>query len=172
MACRLANTAILLVWTSGTNFSEILSEIHTFSFKRMNWKMSSVKWGLFRLGLNELTLNLSPPSAAYMRRWTASTLWFVALSAPCHYLNQCSNIANWTLKNKLRWNFDRNLCFFIQRNAFENVVCEMAAILSRERWANYCRDLYDWLNMFISSFLTKYICIKSHTYTENKNNRK
>ena len=32
--------------------------------------------------------------------------------------------------------------------------------------------LIDWLNMFISSFLTKYICIKSHTYTENKTNRK
>ena len=25
--------------------------------------------------------------------------------------------------------------FFNQRNAFENVVCEMAAILSKERWA-------------------------------------
>ena len=28
------------------------------------------------------------------------------------------------------------VCFFIQRNAFEIVVCEMAAILSRERWVN------------------------------------
>ena len=29
--------------TSGTKFSEILSEIHTFSFKRMHLKMSSAE---------------------------------------------------------------------------------------------------------------------------------
>ena len=29
------NAGILLIWTSGTNFSEILSEIHEFSFKKM-----------------------------------------------------------------------------------------------------------------------------------------
>ena len=28
-------------WTLGTNFSEILIEIHTFSFKKINFKMSS-----------------------------------------------------------------------------------------------------------------------------------
>ena len=45
---------ILLIRTLGTNFSEILSEIHSFSFKKMHLKMSSAKWRLFRLGLNEL----------------------------------------------------------------------------------------------------------------------
>ena len=29
------NAGILLIWSSGTNFSEILTEIHTFSFKKM-----------------------------------------------------------------------------------------------------------------------------------------
>ena len=48
------NDGILLIWTLGTNFSEILSEIHSFSFKKMHLKMSSAKWRLFRLGLNEL----------------------------------------------------------------------------------------------------------------------
>ena len=33
--------------------------------------------------------------------------------------------------NKLRWNLKRNSYIFIQENAFENIVCEMAAILSR-----------------------------------------
>ena len=37
----------------GTNFSEILSEIHIFSFKEMHLKMSA-KWWQFRLGLNVL----------------------------------------------------------------------------------------------------------------------
>ena len=34
------------------NFSEILIEIHTFSFKRMHLKKSSGKWQPFCLGLN------------------------------------------------------------------------------------------------------------------------
>ena len=48
------NDGILLIRTLGKNFSEILSEIHSFSFKEMHLKMSSAKWRLFRLGLNEL----------------------------------------------------------------------------------------------------------------------
>ena len=37
------NAGILLIGTLGTNFSEILGEIYTFSFKKMHLKMSSVK---------------------------------------------------------------------------------------------------------------------------------
>ena len=48
------NAGILLIRTSGTNFSEISSEIHTFSFKKIHSKMSSAKWHPFYLGLNEL----------------------------------------------------------------------------------------------------------------------
>ena len=33
--------------------------------------------------------------------------------------------------NKLQWNFKQNSYILIQENAFENVVCEMAAILSQ-----------------------------------------
>ena len=50
---------------------------------------------------------------------------------PSHYLNQCWNIVNWTLGSKLQWNFNRNSNIFIQENAIENIVCEMASILSR-----------------------------------------
>ena len=49
------------------------------------------------------------------------------------YLNQCWNIVNWTLMNKLRWKFDENSNVFIQENALENVGCEMASILSRRQ---------------------------------------
>ena len=38
------NAGILLIGPWGTNFSEILSEIHTFSFKKMRLKKSSGKW--------------------------------------------------------------------------------------------------------------------------------
>ena len=43
----------------------------------------------------------------------------------------------WTLVNKLQWNVDKNLCIFIQENAFENVVWKMAAILPRPQWVNW-----------------------------------
>ena len=48
------NAGILLIRTSGTNFSEIVSQIHAFSFKKMHLKMSSAKWRSFCLGLNVL----------------------------------------------------------------------------------------------------------------------
>ena len=50
------NARILLTGPLGTNFNEILIEIHTFSFKKIHLKMSSVKRRLFRFGLNVLIL--------------------------------------------------------------------------------------------------------------------
>ena len=38
------NAGILLIRPLGTNFSELLIEIHTFSFKKMHLKMSSATW--------------------------------------------------------------------------------------------------------------------------------
>ena len=43
-------------------------------------------------------------------------------TAPSHYLKQCWNIINWTLRNKCQWNFNRNSYIFIQENVFENVI--------------------------------------------------
>ena len=48
------NAGILLIRPLGTNFSEILIKIHTFSFKKMHLKMSSAKWRPFCLGFSEL----------------------------------------------------------------------------------------------------------------------
>ena len=52
------NAGILLIWSLGTNFNEILIGIQTFSFKKMHLKMASAKWRPFCLGLN--VLNVSP----------------------------------------------------------------------------------------------------------------
>ena len=46
------NDGILLIRNFRTHFSEIVSEIHTFSFKKMHFKMSSGKWRSSCLGLN------------------------------------------------------------------------------------------------------------------------
>ena len=44
----------VLLIISITNVSEILIEIHTFSFRKMHLKLSSVKWQPFLLSLNVL----------------------------------------------------------------------------------------------------------------------
>ena len=49
------DAGILSIGSLGTNFNEILSEIHKFSFKKMYFKISSAKWRPFCLGLNVLT---------------------------------------------------------------------------------------------------------------------
>ena len=51
-------------------------------------------------------------------------------------IKQMLGYFNWTLRNKLHWNFNQNIKIFIHEKAFENIVCEMAAILSRGRWVN------------------------------------
>ena len=52
-----ANATMLSIRTLRTNYSEILSKIHTFSFKKMHLKVPSAKWRQFYLGLNVLKDN-------------------------------------------------------------------------------------------------------------------
>ena len=49
------NAVILLIWSLGTKFSEILIEIRIVSLKKMGLNVSSGKWRSFCLGLNVLT---------------------------------------------------------------------------------------------------------------------
>ena len=49
------NADILPIGPLGTNFSQILVAIHTFTFKRMHLKISSGKWRPFCLGPSVLT---------------------------------------------------------------------------------------------------------------------
>ena len=53
------NAGILLIAPSGTNFSEILIELHTFPFMKMHLKMSSGNWRPFCLSLNVLNIGLN-----------------------------------------------------------------------------------------------------------------
>ena len=74
-----------------------------------------------------------------MHQWTRSAL--VQVMA-CHLLGAkslpkpmltCCRLA---LRCKLQWNWNQNTKLFIHENAFQNVVCEIASILSRRRWVN------------------------------------
>ena len=53
------NAGILLNGPMGTNFSENLIEIYTFSFRKKQLKISFGKWQPFILGLNVLTTKKS-----------------------------------------------------------------------------------------------------------------
>ena len=61
------NAGLLLIGPLGTNFSEILIEILTFSFKKMRLKVSSGKRRPFCLGLNVLNSALQS-RLSYLQR--------------------------------------------------------------------------------------------------------
>ena len=66
------NAGILLIGPSGTNLSEILIKILTFSFKKMRLKLSSAKRWPFCLGLNVLNITTTHHST--------SLKWLLSLS--------------------------------------------------------------------------------------------
>ena len=122
----------LLIGGLGTNFSKILSEIHTVSFKKMHLKMLSAKCRPFCLSLNVLTmyagLRLSstiPCEHAWkfhsLHRfvnslWSSDVLWLhrsgsilpqvmaCCLTAPSHYLNQY-----WLTISEVFWHLQEDI---------------------------------------------------------------
>ena len=92
------NVGILLIGPLGTNFSEMLIEIHTFSFKKIHLKISSGKWQPFCFGLNVLRPKfmapliisslVSPPNTNTVRFLAATKQlyeWFsLSVHLSCH----------------------------------------------------------------------------------------
>ena len=66
---------MLLIGSLGTNFSEALIRIQTFSLKKLHLKMASVKWILCCISLNELNGKVG------------SFTWFLSMSAPSTSVN-------------------------------------------------------------------------------------
>ena len=83
------NAGILLIRTLGTNFSEILGEIHSFSFSKMHLKMASAKWRLFGPGLNELS-----------REWRCS--WSSADRRCSNYIGVINNLIAYKVASYIR----------------------------------------------------------------------
>ena len=78
---------------------------------------------------------------------------------PGHCLNQCWNIVNWTRGNKLQWNLNQNSNIFIQENAFENFVCEMASIWSLPQCVNsLCPSDGLWCHISLSALFQVMAC--------------
>ena len=66
---------ILWIGPLGTNFSEILIEIQTFSLKKIRFKMSSAKCCPFRLGLNVLSEMQYAIHTNFNHRWSDKPKW-------------------------------------------------------------------------------------------------
>ena len=95
------NAGILLIGPLGIDFGEILIETNTFSFTKMHLKMSSAKWHLFRLGLNELR------QKSDIRQQGVMTLQRITIQLSC-----CIDAE-----------LDKDLLVYIS-NGFSNVHCE------------------------------------------------
>ena len=77
------NDGILVIKPLGTNFSEILIGIQTFSLKKMHLKMSSAKWRPYCFGLNELISQIQWHKYSEIN-WDIIE-WLVTSLVPSHY---------------------------------------------------------------------------------------
>ena len=115
------NAGILLIRTSGTNFSEILCAIHSFSFSKMRLKISSATWRLFGLGLNELSpwctplimhwsycsLVLSPWCTPLIMHWSYCSLVLSPWCTPLimHWSNCSLVLSPWCTPLIMHWSY-------------------------------------------------------------------
>ena len=125
------NAGILLMGSPRTNFNEILIDIHTFSIKKIHFKISSGKWQPFCLSLNVFMTRIVASVTAAKRHvpldhiytchfklmdpWRWHGIWSSlvqvmawCLMAPSHYLNQCCLIINEVLQYSLKESFTGN----------------------------------------------------------------
>ena len=116
-------------------------------------------------------INSSPPSVAYMNRWTRSAL--VQVMACCLFGAKPlpePMLTYWEL-NQIQWNLNQNTKLFIHENAFENVIWKMVAISSRPQWAKHILILrstsffhipWTWLWLFLINGGMH--CVLLHSY--------
>ena len=79
-------------------------------------------------------VNSLSPSDTYMHHQASHHCfrkWLVTLPAPYHYLNQCWNIVNWTIRMKLHHKCYQTLYIFIQENVSKYIIWTMATLLSQ-----------------------------------------
>ena len=100
-------------------------------------KLSAYYCIIYCNGLGSYLFHSSPPSAAYTCQWIGSALVQIMaclLFDTKSLFNQCWDIVNWTLRDKLQWNYNQNIKLSNHENASGNSLCEMVTILSRGDW--------------------------------------
>ena len=97
---------------------------------------SLIKYWSYWQAMLTTKLNLCRQSMIRSRRWQSFHRHHCIINSlrsiymrrhPRTSLDECCNIVNWALGNKLQWKLNRNLKISINENAFENVVYEVAA---------------------------------------------
>ena len=137
------NAGILLIGTLGTNFSEILSEIHTFSFKKMHLKMSSGRWQPFCLGLNVLMLYSSIVLVWYC--YMVITLSLDDL-APLH----TSTFASTVLMNSLQFHRGIWLSWMENHRIFQRYSLLVECCYNAVQYKMTLHSLLQWLTQGIN----------------------
>ena len=82
------NAGLLLIGPLGTNFSEILIEILTFSFRKMCLNVSSAKWRPFCFGLNVLILQHCIFHWVQSNCWKVFSLFLGSLNLTCFPISE------------------------------------------------------------------------------------
>ena len=124
------NAGILLNGPLGTNFSEILTKIHTFSFKKMHLNRSSAKWWPFYLGLNVFRSHQMMQNLTYsLSNFSCPRLLLNGICQACY--RKTSNISRTLVSNKIVDNSD--------------VVVGAAPTISSNTWLQWIeqRQLHD-----------------------------
>ena len=126
------NAGILLIEPLGTNFSEILIKIHTFSFKKIHSKKLSAKWWPICLGLNVLIwvrdLSVHAPS-----QWETTLHCNVVSHWLCTY-------TKWSLWVHYRNNPPDNLEYVIEHNVCLNIFLKRLNIFGPEQNGRHFAD--------------------------------
>ena len=64
------------------------------------------------------------------------------------------NYSMMNIRNKLQWNLKQNKDIFIQENAFENIACKMAVILS---WPQCLKNKYSiYIHAVCGGYVTRF----------------
>ena len=119
------NEGLLLIGPPGTTFSEIVIEIHTFSFTKMHFKMSSVKWRQFVSASMCLECAITIPKASFIEK-NYNILRDNIISNP-RILNKMSDISQRIPSDAFHWNkiifswfeFHRNMLLRVQNDNFQ-----------------------------------------------------
>ena len=157
------NAGILLVGHLGINFSEILIEILTYSFKKMCLKVSSAKRRPFWLGLNVLRMIVSPslvsdgkahtqfslpisciPSAFLFRR--AQVCLLLVQGSPAW---SCGILSGWNAQHNILgpWQYIAYADIFYTMKNIQLSMQRANSIFVPSQWemALFCNDISHWL---------------------------
>ena len=122
------SAGILLIWTLGTNFSEISIgiQIQTLSFKKIHLEMSSAKWRPFCLGLNVLIYGQKSIILLHLSAWQQATDLHDCHTLCIPWFPQTVLTAVWLVSNgvydKQSWHVYACVCWIIQISS--DIHCE------------------------------------------------